>query len=85
MQRVVVQAADAPLSGLVAMLAAAQILSNGTQAGQGFSARVVFAALAGEPWGAMGSRRLVHDMLQGANSTAGLKLDRVEKVGQLLP
>ncbi|KAF6250532.1 Nicastrin-domain-containing protein [Scenedesmus sp. NREL 46B-D3] len=82
-----VQGADAPLSGLIAMLAALQALhrsatsSSGGSAGfSGYSKRLVFMALAGEPWGYMGSRRLLFEAATGSNSTAGLNMSLVEQV-----
>ena len=74
------QGADAPLSGLVAMLAAAQVLGNGTKGIQSWRRRLVFGAMAGEPWGLMGSRRLLLEMQQGTNGTQGLALNRIEQV-----
>ena len=82
-----VQAADDPLSGLVALLTAAQMLGNASlstapQAAAGqYQKRVVFAALAGEPWGLQGTRRLLLDMGQGSNGTHGLLLELVQQVG----
>ncbi|KAF8060585.1 zinc finger CCCH domain-containing protein 40 [Scenedesmus sp. PABB004] len=73
-----IQGADAPLSGLVALLGALQVLRGA--AGAGYTRRVVFLALAGEPWGYMGSRRLLWEASQGSNATAGLDLALVEQV-----
>ena len=75
-----VQGADAPISGLIAMLAAAEILGNSSQASS-YEKRVVFLALAGEPWGYMGSKRFLWELHTGENSTAGLTLEAVELVG----
>jgi hypothetical protein len=72
------QGAGAPLSGLVAMLAALAQLSAAPAAG--YSKRLVFAALAGEPWGYMGSRRLLWEAASGSNATAGLDISRVQQV-----
>jgi nicastrin len=41
----------------------------------------VFAALAGEPWGYMGSKRLLWDMSRGRVFTAGLNLTDIDQVG----
>lgn len=46
-----------------------------------YSKRIVFMALAGEPWGYMGSRRLLWEAASGSNSTAGLNMSLVEQVG----
>lgn len=77
------QGADAPLSGLVAMLAALRVLRNAAAASGGaerYAKRIVFLALAGEAWGYMGSRRLLYDADSGSNSTQGLRMQLVEQV-----
>eukprot|EP00878_Enallax_costatus_P044427 GHUV01053036.1.p1 GENE.GHUV01053036.1~~GHUV01053036.1.p1 ORF type:complete len:110 (-),score=22.16 GHUV01053036.1:102-431(-) len=53
-------------------------------AGSIYSRRVVFLALAGEPWGYMGSRRLLYEAYTGSNNTAGLDLSLIEKVPTVL-
>ena len=70
------------MSGLVAMLAAAEIIGNSTLAAS-FQRRTVFAALAGEPWGYMGSKRLLWELANRENSTEGLALANIEQVPQL--
>lgn len=60
------------------MLAAAEALGNASVAGN-YSRRLAFAALAGEPWGLMGSRRLLWQMHAGDPSVHGLRLDAVEQ------
>ncbi|KAK9832610.1 hypothetical protein WJX81_003488 [Elliptochloris bilobata] len=77
-----IRGAEAPLSGLVAMLATAEALGNASAAGA-YSRRLVFAALAGEPWGLMGSRRLLWQMHAGDPSVQGLRLDAVKQVVEL--
>ncbi|KAK9823947.1 hypothetical protein WJX72_006597 [[Myrmecia] bisecta] len=74
--------ADQPLSGLIAMLAAAEILGNSTAAA-GYSRQLVFAAVNGEPWGYMGSKRFLWELSRGERSTAGLSLNRIEQVVEL--
>lgn len=49
-------------------------------AASSYSKRVVFLVLAGEPWGYMGSRRLLYEAAAGSNATEGLNLELVEKV-----
>ena len=61
------------------MLAAAEILGNSSLAG-GYSKQLVFAALTGEPWDYMGSKRLLWELDQGQNSTAGLAMSRIAQV-----
>lgn len=62
------EGADAPVSGLIAMLAAAEVLGSSNAsaamaaAGARYQRRLVFAALAGEPWGLMGSKRLLWEL-----------------------
>lgn len=48
--RCFMQGANAPFSGLIAMLAAAQIVGRGGGAAD-FTRHIVFAGLAGETWG----------------------------------
>jgi nicastrin len=56
--------------------------SGGGSAGfSSYSKRIVFMALAGEPWGYMGSRRLLYEAASGSNNTAGLNMSLVEQVG----
>jgi nicastrin len=54
--------------------------SSGSAGFSSYSKRVVFMALAGEPWGYMGSRRLLYEAASGSNSTAGLNMSLVEQV-----
>ena len=65
--------AESPASGLIAMLAAAQLLGSAGGAPR-YRRRLVFAALAGEPWGLMGSKRLLWELEAGNSSMAGLSL-----------
>mmetsp|Transcript_423 Transcript_423/g.1083 ORF Transcript_423/g.1083 Transcript_423/m.1083 type:complete len:756 (+) Transcript_423:101-2368(+) len=85
-----IQAADSPLSGLLAMLMSMHIL-KGAGASSMYTRQLVFVGLAGEPWGYMGSRRLLWDMHR-ANAdpgaapdpyVAGLHLDDVDQVIEL--
>lgn len=63
------------------MLTAAQILGNATRdRSRDFTHRIVFAALAGEPWGLMGSRKLLTELQGGSNSTKGLEFRRIQQV-----
>jgi nicastrin len=81
------QAADSPLSGLVAVLAAARALGEAWRRERHpYARRIAFAALVGEPWGLMGSRRLLWEMHDGSAAAAGLALGAVEgilEVGQV--
>ncbi len=67
------------MSGLIAMLAAAEILGNSSHV-QGYERRLVFAALAGEPWGYMGSKRFLWELHRGESSTQPLSLLAVDQV-----
>ncbi|KAJ9505981.1 hypothetical protein QJQ45_016966 [Haematococcus lacustris] len=78
-----VQAANAPLSGLLAMLAAMDILkaANTTQ----YTRQLVFAGLAAEPWGYLGSKRLAWESVRGGSIwTPGLTLADVDQVCLML-
>lgn len=70
------------MSGLAGMLTAAELLSNQSEPAS-FKRRLVFMALAGEPWQGMGSKRLLWELSQGQNSTRGLELSRVDQVNAL--
>lgn len=75
------QGADAPLSGLIAMLGALHAFKAvPAAASSSYSKRLVFLALAGEPWSYMGSRRLLYEAATGSNATAGLDLSLIEQV-----
>ncbi len=80
------QGAEAPLSGLVAMLAAADALGRAAHhprnkaAAKPYARRLVFTALAGEAWDFMGSRRLLWEMHKGSSATAGLDLETIDQV-----
>jgi nicastrin len=74
------QGADAPLSGLLAMLAAVHLLDQAQQWGF-YSRRLVFLALVGEPWDYMGSRRLLWEIKNGSVTVAGLDPAKIDQVG----
>jgi nicastrin len=83
------QGANAPLSGLITLLAALKLLrwsadAAGVDMGVRYSRRIVLMALAGEPWGYMGSRRLLWEAASGSNATAGLDVALIEQVRLLL-
>jgi hypothetical protein len=64
-----------------------QHLTNVTAAGGSpgtlFQQRqLVFLALAGEPWGYMGSKRLLWELSQGSAAVAGLQWQLVDQVGR---
>eukprot|EP00887_Chlorella_sp_A99_P003619 scaffold7.g3619.t1 len=78
--------AESSVSGLIALLAAANILGSAPAPGAAYSRHVVFGALAGEAWGHMGSKRLLWEAAQGNASVKGLSLGSVEaivEVGQV--
>ena len=74
------QGADSALGSLITLLAVADILGNNTAAVRSYSKRLVLTALAGEPWGYMGSKRLLWEMHTSSTSTANLDLNRTEQV-----
>jgi nicastrin len=79
------QAADAPLSGLIAMLAAARVLgkhpSMQSNSSVNIKRRIYFAAMVGEPWDLMGSKRLLWEASQpGTNISSILSLDSIESI-----
>jgi nicastrin len=79
------QAADAPLSGLIAMLAAARVLgkhpSMQSNSSVNIKRRIYFAAMVGEPWDLMGSKRLLWEASQpGTNISTILSLDRIDSI-----
>ena len=84
-----IQGADSPLSGLIAMLAAAEVLgslANGPAVVENYARRVIFLAVMGEPWDFMGSRRLLWEMEKGSSSVDGFSLDAIEsliEIGQV--
>ena len=75
------QGADAPLSGLAALLSAASAL-GATGASASYSRQVVFLALAGEPWGYMGSRAFLWELERGGVTVEGLDLGLVDQASR---
>ena len=67
------------MGSLIALLAVADILGNNTAAVATYSKRLVLTALMGEPWGYMGSKRLLWEMYNHADTTKGLDVDRIEQ------
>lgn len=61
------------------MLAGFDLVARHSQQA-GMKRRLAFAALAGEPWGFMGSKRLLWQMDQNQSSVQGLALDDVDQV-----
>lgn len=93
-----VQGADAPLSGLVAMLSAMSLLgapADAADAGaagggvaappSGFTRQLVFVALVGEPWGYMGSRAFLWELERGGVTVQGLDLVLIDQVLEIGP
>lgn len=68
------------MASLITLLAVADILGNNTAAVATYSKRLVLTALMGEPWAFMGSKRLLWEMQNGADTTAGLSLDSIDQV-----
>lgn len=68
------------MGSLIALMAVADILGNNTAAVATYSKRLVLTALVGEPWGFMGSKRLLWEMHTQSDSTVGLAMDNIEQV-----
>ena len=68
------------MGSLVTLLAVADVLGNNTAAVATYSKRLVLTALVGEPWGYMGSKRLLWEMSSQADTTTGLSLNQIEQV-----
>ena len=68
------------MGSLITLLAVADILGNNTAAVATYSKRLVLTAFVGEPWGFMGSKRLLWEMYNEADTTDGLNLDVIEQV-----
>ena len=79
--------ADASLSGLVVMLAAADAMNRLPPLPAAPARRVAFAALAGEPWGHIGTRMLLAQLAGGARpagvgaAEAGVDLLELSSLG----
>ncbi|KAL2608334.1 hypothetical protein R1flu_026907 [Riccia fluitans] len=71
--------ADSPLSGLIAMLAAADALSRVPDVDQ-FQKQIIFLAVTGEAWGYLGSRRFLRELASGNPSLSGLSMSRIHQV-----
>ncbi|GBF91523.1 nicastrin [Raphidocelis subcapitata] len=81
-----IQGANAPLSGLVALLAAASLLGDSPALRAGAADRqVVFLALAGEPWGYMGSKSFLWELERRGAAVAGLDLGLIDQVLEIGP
>ncbi|KAI8468238.1 MAG: Nicastrin-domain-containing protein [Monoraphidium minutum] len=81
-----IQGADAPLSGLVALLAAADILGAAPPArSRAYARQIVFLALAGEPWGYMGSKAFLWELERGGAAVEGLDLSLIDQVLEIGP
>eukprot|EP00195_Chlamydomonas_chlamydogama_P012863 CAMPEP_0202894688 /NCGR_PEP_ID=MMETSP1392-20130828/4034_1 /ASSEMBLY_ACC=CAM_ASM_000868 /TAXON_ID=225041 /ORGANISM="Chlamydomonas chlamydogama, Strain SAG 11-48b" /LENGTH=710 /DNA_ID=CAMNT_0049579449 /DNA_START=101 /DNA_END=2233 /DNA_ORIENTATION=+ len=76
------QGADSPLSGLVTMLAAMELLRV-TNASSTYTRQLLFVAMTGEPWDYMGSRRMLWEMDKNSTTTSGLDLSRIDQVIEL--
>ena len=68
------------MGSLITLLAVADILGNNTAAVAKYSKRLVLAALTGEAWGYMGSKRLLWELHNNSDSTKGLSLDMIQQV-----
>ncbi|KAM0949128.1 putative nicastrin [Dioscorea sansibarensis] len=71
--------ADSPLSGLIALLAAVDALSNIDSLDK-LQKQLVFAVFTGEAWGYLGSRRFLHELDIGTDAMKGLNSTLIEQV-----
>ncbi|KAH7679830.1 nicastrin protein [Dioscorea alata] len=71
--------ADSPLSGLIALLAAVDALSNIGSLDK-LQKQLVFAVFTGEAWGYLGSRRFLHELDIGTDGLKGLNGTLIEQV-----
>lgn len=76
------QGADAPMSGLIALLVAARLLSTGGHA-ESYARHIVFTTLVGEPWDYMGSRKFLWDLTTGASTLEPLADHNIAGVVEL--
>lgn len=67
------------MASLITLLAVVDILGNNTAAVATYSKRLVLTALAGEPWGYMGSKRLLWEMYNQADTTTGLDVENIQQ------
>ena len=75
----VCQGAESAMASLITLMAVADILGNNTAAVASYSKRLVLTALMGEPWGYMGSKRLLWEMYNRADTTTGLDVENVQQ------
>ena len=73
------QGAESAMGSLITLLAVADILGNNTAAVATYSKRLVLTALMGEPWGFMGSKRMLWEMYNKADSTSGLDVGNIDQ------
>ena len=71
------------MGSLITLLTVADILGNNTAAMATYSKRLVLTALMGEPWGYMGSKRLLWEMYTRADTTTGLDVDNIQQASSL--
>ncbi|KAH9605765.1 hypothetical protein KSS87_012185 [Heliosperma pusillum] len=69
--------AESPLSGMLALLAAADALSHSDYL-KSFKKQLVFLVLTGESWGFLGSRRFIHELHLQSDGVTGLNKTLIE-------
>ncbi|KAJ8430490.1 hypothetical protein Cgig2_004683 [Carnegiea gigantea] len=74
--------AESPLSGLVALMAAADAFSHSDHF-RSFKKQIVFLVVTGEAWGFLGSRRFLHELDQQSGAVAGLNATLIEETGRI--
>ncbi|KAJ7960071.1 Nicastrin [Quillaja saponaria] len=71
--------ADSPISGLIALLAAVDALSQVDGLGN-LNKQLVFAVFTGEAWGYLGSRRFLYELDMRSDAVGGLNNSLIETV-----
>ncbi|KAL9230907.1 hypothetical protein vseg_006198 [Gypsophila vaccaria] len=71
--------ADSPLSGMIALLAAADALSRSNNL-KSLKKQIIFLILTGEAWGFLGSRRFLHELDLQSDAVTGLDKTLIKTV-----
>ncbi|KAJ3699369.1 hypothetical protein LUZ61_003074 [Rhynchospora tenuis] len=74
--------ADSPISGLIALLTAVDALSHVNHL-KNLKKQLIFAALTGEAWGYLGSRKFLQELDLGSDSVQGLSSSMIEQIVEI--